>query len=296
MKKYSLPISKVFRDYKRQLGNVYGKEEGESLLFILLQEFTGLTRTELLADPERPLKFDVLNRLEEGVDSLLHHVPVQYILGKTFFYGLEFYVDENVLIPRPETEELVDWVIGDLKAGGGMMGDDHPRELLDIGTGSGCIAVAIGKNIPDIRITGTDIYTSVLQIARKNARYHGVRIRFLKHDILSWFVRDLSGSYDVVMSNPPYVCLSERAFMRQNVLQYEPWVSLFVSDEHPLIFYEAIAAFALKHLKRPGRLYVEINERKGQEVTALLAGKSFGDIVLRQDINGKDRMVRATLT
>jgi release factor glutamine methyltransferase len=296
MKKDTLPISKLIKEYKRQLRQVYGKEESESLLFILLQEFTGLTRTALLAEPERPVEEDVVIRMDEAVDRLSDHVPVQYILGKTLFYGLEFYVDENVLIPRPETEELVDWVIGDLKASGGTMGDDHPRELLDIGTGSGCIAVAIGKNIPDIGITATDIYTSVLQIARKNARYHGLRIRFLKHDILSWFVRDLSGSYDVVVSNPPYICLSERVFMRQNVLQYEPWISLFVSDEHPLIFYEAIAAFANKHLKRPGRLYLEINETKGHEVTALLAGKGFSDIVLRQDINGKDRMVRATLT
>lgn len=220
----------------------------------------------------------------EIVNRLLLHEPIQYILGETEFYGLKFYTSPGVLIPRSETEELVDWIVSQEKTG--------CNKLLDIGTGSGCIPIAIDKNTGIAWIDGWDISEDALQIARSNALRNDSKVFFSNHDIL-----DQSGladdvKWDVIVSNPPYVLLEEASQMERNVLDFEPHLALFVPDADPLLFYRAIAKFANVHLQVHGSLYFEINEKMGEQTVQLLQEFGFDDILIRRDLQGKERMVR----
>ena len=248
----------------------------------------------------------------QNVEGMQKEKPIQYILGKTEFYGLPFTVTDDVLIPRPETEELVDWIVEDIKSEklkvksqniktGNQQpttNNQQPIIILDIGTGSGCIAIALAKNIPTARIFALDSSAKALEIARQNARLNEVEIQYIQADILESPV-DLSGiehhKFDIIVSNPPYVRELEKGQMKNNVLKYEPEKALFVKDNDPLVFYKTIADFAIKNLKKEGKMYFEINQYLGNETVAMLAGKNFTKTVLKKDLFGNDRMLKTVI-
>ena len=221
--------------------------------------------------------------VKEIVERLKTKEPIQYVLGKTEFHGLPLRVTPDVLIPRPETEELVEWVLTETMPG--------RYSLLDIGTGSGCIAVALAKKLPDSKVDACDYSERALAVAEANARENRVNVHYFKQDVFNPFARERR--YDVVVSNPPYVMESEKTEMEENVLGFEPHEALFVPNHSPLVFYERIADLAIKLLNERGKLYFEINRAKGDEVQAMLLAKGYRDVELRDDISGNPRMVRA---
>jgi release factor glutamine methyltransferase len=260
----------------------YPKEEIGSFFNILLQEFTGVTRLDLALNPQRELSEEGEEKLKAALQRLREHVPLQYITGTTEFFGLNFQVNSNVLIPRPETEELVQWMLDDLCASEGI-------KILDIGTGSGCIAVSLAKHLPKAEITAIDISEKALETAKRNANLNEVTVNFFQKNILT--AEGLPAKFDVIVSNPPYVRELEKKEMQRNVLEYEPTTALYVKDENPLIFYRKITELAADNLKTGGKLYFEINQYLGENTEALLAEKNFATS-LKKDIFGVDRMLR----
>jgi release factor glutamine methyltransferase len=264
----------------------YPREEIESFIPLIFEYLQGFSGLDLHLKQHEEFPQAKLIQLKEILRRLQNFEPIQYILGETEFYGMKIKVNPSVLIPRPETEELVDWIL-----------KDNPvknASLLDIGTGSGCIPVAIGKNRPDLKIKAMDISEEALCTARENAIWNQVEVQFMELDILKWQEKDFDQKYDVIVSNPPYVTRSEESQMQRNVTEHEPHLALFVPDEEALIFYKAIADFAQEHLVPGGYLYFEINEKMGESLQQLLQ-QSFSAIIIKKDINGKDRMIRATL-
>jgi release factor glutamine methyltransferase len=272
---------------KNKLAPSYPAQEAQALCHILFSDFLGITPAALYISLEKNIDDSSAKRVENAVEQLLQMRPIQQILGKTEFYGMTFFVNEHTLIPRPETEELVDWIVSDLRLA------TCDLRLLDIGTGSGCIAVSLAKNIPHSKVTAWDISENALEVARQNAVKNGIHITFEQVDILNHKSSIANHKFDFIVSNPPYVCESEKAQMSSNVLRYEPHTALFVEDSNPLIFYTAIADFAKKSLTKNGFLYFEINAMFGKEVVEMLISKGFANVTLRKDINGKNRMVRA---
>ncbi len=247
----------------------------------------GMNRLDLCLGKDRPLTEEERIELESIISRLLKDEPIQYILKHADFCGNTLHVGPGVLIPRPETEELVHWILSDIP--------DRPLRIADIGTGSGCIAISLATARPDCRISAIDISRQALDIAEQNAHLaHAENIEFIRCDILdsqTW-PRIPTATWDIIVSNPPYVLQSETRDMTANVLNYEPATALFVPDEDPLIFYRTIARYAQTYLKPNGRLCFEINRRFGKEVTELLAASGFSQIELRKDFRENDRMIR----
>lgn len=269
-----------------QLTPIYDAVEAESLFYIALLHYHQLRRVDLALQPDMALTAVELEKWQELLEQLEQEIPIQYIIGKTTFYGLDFEVNPNVLIPRQETEELVDWVLSDLKT------NPNPiLSLLDIGTGSGCIAVSLAKNLPQSKISALDVSEKALEVAKKNAANNQIAVTFLCQDILQ--TEDLLQEYDLIVSNPPYVRNLEKAEIRKNVLGHEPHLALFVADDDALIFYRKIATLAMKNLKTNGKLYFEINQYLGKETVDLLQVAGFKKVELRADLYGNDRMIRA---
>ena len=262
---------------------IYGPGESESIAYLILSHI-GFSRKSFY-DPENK-DLDEAGELfiADCVTQLLNYRPVQYILGETDFYGLRFILNEGVLIPRQETEELVQIILK----------ENHSREpqILDLGTGSGCIAITLAKNLQGAHVTATDNSPDAIEIAVKNAVLNNAGVRFLHDDILDSKI-DPVLKYDIIVSNPPYVLLSEKKLMHQNVLNFEPPRALFVTDDEPLVFYYAIARIASEKLTGNGKLYVEINEKFGPGVAEVLESMDFGNVHILKDIHGKDRFVRA---
>ena len=265
------------------LGRRYDAQELETIKRALCTELLGVsalafyTKDTLSLTPEQEaLLADALKRLENGE-------PLQYVIGSTPFCGLTFKVDSRVLIPRPETAELVEWVAQDA---------DSKGSLLDVGTGSGCIAISLAHRLPGWKVQGWDISDGALEVARENSRLNGTQVEFRKVDILN---ADPDCRFDVIVSNPPYVLDSEKGQMEDTVLDYEPHLALFVSDTDPLLFYRAIAAFGHRTLNPGGRLYFEINPLKVEEMKDMLMGAGYRDVEVRNDIFGKPRMIKAIL-
>jgi release factor glutamine methyltransferase len=274
------------KKFLESLDRLYTTEEIGSIMFQVLQKVTGLSKSKLLMDETLVFTEEQEKDLTEILLRLKTMEPLQYILGTTEFYGLELVVRNGVLIPRPETEELVEWIISDYSGKEGL--------LLDIGTGSGCIAVTLKKFLKDFTVMAMDISTDALQTAKRNALLHNLEIDFFHSDIFD-YDRIKGFEPDVIVSNPPYVTEKEKNEMLSNVLDYEPSLALFVPDNDPLRYYRTIAEFAKKRLKKGGNLYVEINEAFGQETCRMLDLMGFHNIILKKDIFGKDRMVRSTL-
>lgn len=276
----------LLKEYKnnftQELSSFYDQQEIESFFFIVLQAFHEMKRVDLALNPTFELDGMQLLQWETVLSQLKEHKPIQYILGETEFYGLPFYVNENTLIPRPETEELVDWIIKENSKG-------KELKILDVGTGTGCIAISLAKNLPNAKVFAMDVSEKALEVAQKNAKRNGVEVEFLHQSILE--VDDLKHSFDIIVSNPPYVRNLEKEEIKKNVLDYEPHLALFVEDNDALLFYRKISELATKNLSEKGQLYFEINQYLGIEMLALLEKLNFQNIELRKDIYGNDRMI-----
>jgi len=297
-------IKDVFADYRTGLANLYDTNELEAITLLTVSEICSLSKAKIKAFPETELSQEQVEKLTDILIQLKTGKPIQYILGKTEFYGLPFYVNPSVLIPRPETEELVEWVISSQLAVGSEQFSVGSRQLvvgniLDVGTGSGCIAISLKKNLPQYNVAAIDISETALQTAKENAQLNDVDVEFIQADILNLkktFTLNhslLTTHYSLIISNPPYVTLHDKTQMHTNVTDFEPHSALFVPEDDPLLFYNAIADFASTNLIENGLLFFEINENYGKEVVELLANKGFKNIELRKDMNGKDRMVKA---
>jgi len=277
-----LKTKKLLRE---KLSLIYAPSETESLISLILEHVTGYNRLQLHLNQAEQLPEPKIMQIMQFVNRLLNHEPIQYIIGETEFCGLKFTVSPGALIPRAETEELVDWIIRDE--------GETAWSLLDIGTGSGCIPIAIEKNTRLEIVEGWDISEEALELARQNAARNDSKVKFSIQNIFHPSGIPETARWDVIVSNPPYVLLEESALMEKNVVDYEPHVALFVPDNDPLIFYRAISQFAIVHLQLHGNLYFEINESQGGQVASLLSELGFTDIQLRKDLQGKERMIRA---
>jgi release factor glutamine methyltransferase len=259
-----------------------------ALIRIILEEVLGLDYSGIISNKINNLSSSELNKVEVIVGRLKKFEPIQYVLGKTEFYGLNFKVTSDVLIPRPETEELVEWILSECVT--------LRPAILDIGTGSGCIAVTLAKKLPESEVSAWDISEGALNIATENARLNDVTVSFKNQNVLSEDeisqLLSKGERYDVIVSNPPYVMESEKETMDENVLNFEPHEALFVPDENPLLFYDRISTIALDMLKENGKLYFEINRGKGDEIYRMLKKKGFEDVELRKDISGNFRMIK----
>lgn len=273
-----------FRDrFREQLQSQYAVQEIDSIFYLLTENYFGIKRLDLALDPSAELDENQEKQLETALERLQTAEPVQYLTGKSEFFGMDFEVSHAVLIPRPETEELVQWIIDD-------QADAH-GDILDVGTGSGCIAIALAKNLPKMTVQAIDLSEAALEVASKNAENNQVSVQFRKDNILE--IEDLGQEFDVIVSNPPYVRELEKASMRPNVLEHEPKMALYVEDSNALIFYHKIAILARKHLKKNGALYFEINQYLGPETSNLIQEIGF-ETELKKDIFGNDRMIKAT--
>ncbi len=268
------------------LAPLYDTREANAVAHLVMEHLTGKTKIERLLHPASVLTANEEAQLQAYIDQLSLHRPVQYVLGEAWFAGMKFHVNEHVLIPRPETEELVAWVMDDAKQGS--------QQILDIGTGSGCIPITLKKGLPAASVTSIDIDTNALQVAQNNARALEAAIQLVELDFLNesrWNI--LPHNYDVIISNPPYIRAMESNTMAKHVLDYEPARALFVPDNDALVFYRKIADFASTHLNGHGNIYMEINEALGKEVVQLFEEKGYHAII-KQDLQGKERMIKAS--
>lgn len=278
--------AKEYRAYFiEQLQSIYDVMEAESFFHLILEEKHQMKRIDLALNPDFSFSEQEIEDWNLILAELKKEIPIQYILGTTEFYGLPFKVNENVLIPRPETEELVEWIIKEHS--------NKELRILDIGTGSGCIAISLAKNIPNVKVYAIDVSPNALKTANENAQINQVEVVFLEKNILE--TNDLEMQFDIIVSNPPYVRNLEKEEIKKNVLDNEPHLALFVEDNDALIFYRKIAELATRNLNEEGRLYFEINQYLGDEMIELLHNKGFQDIELRKDIYDNDRMTKAVL-
>lgn len=280
-----MTIKAAYEELLSVARRLYGERESESVTRLVFAEAFGIRNVRregpFSTEHERELS-RIMARLQQGE-------PVQYILGRAHFYGLDLKVAPHVLIPRPETEELVYWILEDHKK------DRRPRSVLDVGAGSGCITLALKKERPDWDVTALDVSEGALAIARENARRLDLPVQFIHGDFLEEENWKNLPSFDIVVSNPPYIPPSESALMPEQVLRYEPERALFVPEEDPLLFYRAIARFGRTGLRVGGRIYVETNEHNAREVASLFRELGYSETTIQQDMQEKDRMVRAIL-
>ena len=282
---------KQYRDqFIQALSPIHGEGEAESFFYLILEDKNQLKRIDLALQPDLVFTNDEILVWNTFLEQLKLEIPVQYLLGKTSFYGLDFIVNENVLIPRAETEELVEWIIETQK----LKVENQKIKILDIGTGSGCIAISLAKNIPDAQVFAIDVSEKALATAKKNAIKNKVDVTFIHQNILE--TEDLGQQFDIIVSNPPYVRNLEKLEIKKNVLDNEPHLALFVDDTDALIFYKKIAELARKNLTQNGLLFFEINQYLGKEMIDLLQEMTFKNSELRKDIYGNDRMTKSSLT
>lgn len=280
-------LKEVKNIYHKELGGIYPKEEVDSFFYLVIEHYLKLERFVLVLEPNLVITKEQEKPLFEVITGLKEQQPIQYILGKSYFMDMDFLVGKDVLIPRPETEELVRWILDYCTTK-----QNQNITVLDIGTGSGCIAISLAKNIPNAKVYAVDISQGALEIAKRNADLNAVAVSFLKVDILKPELETITDlKFDIIVSNPPYVRELEKKEMHKNVLDYEPDNALFVADDKPLIFYKAIADFAQNKLNVGGKLFLEINQYLGKETVNLLQTYNFLDIELRKDMYGNDRMI-----
>ncbi len=271
----------LFRTVETQLSALYSPPENAEIAFWLLEFYTKLNKTAVFLDTKLPV-FDE-KAFENSLKRLLAFEPIQYVLAEAYFFGRKFKVNSHVLIPRPETELLVEMVVADYK-------NAENLQILDIGTGSGCIPISLDLEIPNNTIRSWDISPEALIVARENAEILKAKVIFEEKDILAYPM--IEQKFDIIVSNPPYVVEFEKAEMRKNVLDYEPHLALFVPDHDPFLFHGAILAFAANHLVDGGRIYLEINERYGANFQEILEDSGYQDVRVVKDWAGKDRFVR----
>ena len=292
-------IVKQYRNYFNEtLKTIYPITEIDSFFFLLLEEYLGFRRVDIVLKSDFKINQKTLNLLQSATKQLEQEVPLQYIIGKTEFYGLPFVVNKHVLIPRPETEELVAWVVSEssrfktFNTSTKQTTETKQLKILDIGTGSGCIPISLKKQLPFAKISAIDISKEALTVAKKNAVLNNVDIHFILQDILKTVALDQH--YDIIISNPPYVRELEKKELKNNVLKNEPHVALFVKNDNPLIFYDKIAELAKNYLNKNGLLFFEINQYLGTETIDLVNKKGLKNIQLKKDMFGNDRIIVAS--
>lgn len=272
--------------FNRELSKIYPKTEINALFFKLIKHQLNLSIADVFTKQDLQILPKDLTQMKNALFRLKLEEPIQYILKKTYFYGLSFSVTKHTLIPRPETEDLVNWVINSTR-------DKKKQTILDIGTGTGCIPIALKKHIKNAEISAIDISEKALKIAKKNALQNTAKINFIETDILS--LKKLPQKYDVIVSNPPYVRELEKKELKKNVLEYEPHLALFVPDDNPLVFYDKISSLAKNYLNENGVLFFEINQYLATNTQNLLKQKGFKNIKLKKDLFGNARMLKAFL-
>jgi release factor glutamine methyltransferase len=282
-----MTIEQAYNDFIEKLKSIYESREAATISDWVFEKITGLNRLQRNSTKHLELKTEVSERLNDSLQRLLTHEPIQYVLGEAWFYKRKFLVNKHVLIPRPETEELVEWIITDVK---NKLDDVR---ALDIGAGSGCIPVSLKKEMPTIEITAIDISEEALAVAKQNAALLEAQVQFKKVDFLNELSWKDMGVFDILISNPPYIPIAEKNILDKNVTEYEPHEALFV-DNDPFVFYRKLAFFSNEHLKPGGKLYVEVHENYAKEVEQIFSDSSLKDVIIRKDIYGKERMVRAT--
>ena len=278
-----------YNDFKTRLEIIYDTREADNISDWVFENITGKKKWER-RNSTMEMEDENILLLKDYLQQLLQHKPVQYVLNEAWFYKRKFYVNENVLIPRPETEELVEWVLKDVK----NSRSTEKFEIIDIGTGSGCIPVSLKKELPFCEITAADICEDALKVAKKNADIHNSEIQFVQLDFLDGSNWNAMQSYDIIVSNPPYIPFSEKEILDKNVTRFEPLIALFVEDSDPFIFYKKIAAFALKHLKKNGSIYVEVHEQYAREVKSIFENSGL-NAVIKKDIYDKERIIKASI-
>ena len=277
-------VTELKKIFHIELDSLYAKEEVDSFFYLMLEKYLQLDRFAVVMQPNLVTSKEEEQTFFEGLAQLKLERPIQYILGKTYFRDVILKVDENVLIPRPETEELVEWILKDTN-----LKDTNNLKILDLGTGSGCIAITLAKALPKAKVYAVDISDKALEIAKKNAVINKVNVNFIQNDILNLNI-DLN--FDIIVSNPPYVRELEKKEMHNNVKKYEPSQALFVTNNKPLVFYEAIAVFGKSNLEEKGKMYLEINQYLGKETKVLFEDKNYKEVRLKKDIFGNHRMLR----
>jgi len=277
-------LREIKRQYLKELETVYDKQEANSLLNILIKHFFGLSRVDQAVQTDFRLSESEILKLHFAVKDLKNEKPVQYITGETEFQGLKLKVTPDVLIPRPETEELIDLIVKENTS-------RKINSILDIGTGSGCIALSLKKYFPESEVTGIDISENSLKIAKENSELNGLQVNFMKADILDPNIKNKFDKFDMIVSNPPYVTEDDKILMKKNVLEFEPHLALFVENNEPLVFYEKIADFSVEKLNPDGQLWFEVNEKYAHKVSGLLKHKGFKNVTVMKDFMGKERFV-----
>jgi len=285
-----LTYSHAYYDLKNAILPLYDEGESSAIAHEILNFLTGLGRLQRLSEKDTPFTQEQQLRYNSIKKKLLNATPPQYIIGKTWFLGREFNVNEQVLIPRPETEELVQWIIDDAK-----QSNLNAPAILDIGTGSGCIPISLKLAISGANVTACDISAGALLVARSNADLHQVQINIQPLDFLDEPAREQLGNFDIIASNPPYIPFTQKDTLHRNVVDHEPHVALFVPGEEPLLFYVAIAEFGLKHLNKNGSIYCELDADHATEARQLFESKGYVDVEIRKDLSGKTRMIKAVL-
>jgi release factor glutamine methyltransferase len=271
-----------------QLFHIYDDREAQSIADWVMEHITGWQKIDRVLNKKVKLSLPQQEELEQITGQLLAHKPVHYVLHQAWFQGMKLYVDENVLIPRPETEELVEWAADELRQKPG----DKAISMLDVGTGSGCIPIALKKKFSQASVVACDISEGALRVAARNATEQGTAIEFLQLDFLDRQQRDQLPVFGIIVSNPPYIAVQEKAEIDKHVVEYEPHTALFVPDEDPLVFYEHLADFGRRHLDKDGCMMMEVHYLKGQAVKQLFEKQGYA-VEMRKDMNGNDRMIKA---
>jgi release factor glutamine methyltransferase len=287
-----------------RLQEVYEESEAKNIADLLIEHITSLSKNERLSRNEYEITPEQELAFRDDIQRLLKHEPIQYLMNKSWFYGLELFVDPSVLIPRPETEELVEWVINDIKASGldvftrDMAGADKTNllKILDVGTGSGCIALALKKAMPKAEIWGCDMSEEALNVARRNGSALDIRVDFQGLNFLDPEQQRQLPTVNILVSNPPYIPIKDKQLMDRNVVEHEPHMALFVPNDDPLVFYRALAKFGMHRLYENGSIYMEIHEDLGNQVTDLFKEQGYFSVVVKKDMQGKNRMVKVKKT
>jgi release factor glutamine methyltransferase len=284
-----LTTGKFRNHFINLLEDLYPIEELKSFFYLLAEKYLNLSRINIALQLNNELTPEEQSRFYQAVDRLRNHEPIQYILGETEFFGMPIIVNKQVLIPRPETEELVSWIIDDV--------DKKETTILDIGTGSGCIAISLAKKLKSAVVSAIDISNKAIEVAKKNALINNVNVEFSRVDVLNFedklVLQDKwKSKFDIIVSNPPYVRMQEKKLMQLNVIDHEPDIALFVEDDNPLLFYRRISELSRQYLKHNGTLYLEINEYLGEEMEKMLNEAGFKHVDLKKDMFGKNRMIK----
>jgi release factor glutamine methyltransferase len=274
----------------KELKNVYETDELRNIIELVVEHITNMSRAEQVKNKIPYLTCTQLEDLDAITERLKKNEPVQYVLGEAWFAGMKFKVNKNVLIPRPETEELVDWIVKK-----SQKSKVKSQNIIDIGTGSGCIPITLKKKLPESDVSAIDVCSEALFTATENAMELNAEVNFLLVDFLDEEKWKELAQYDIIVSNPPYVKQSEINTMHERVKEFEPHLALFVSDNNPLLFYKKLSDFSMKHLKAGGKLFVEINETLGEAISNLFRSAGFVNVELKKDMQGKDRMVMASV-